>query len=133
MTALLGGHVDITCNSMAVLAPQLDAGKLRGLAVSSKTRLPQYPNIPTTTELGYPDASFEVWFGAFAPAGVPQFAIDVLVPAIEKTFKNTEVIERAKKVGLTPNYMGPEEFKKFLETSVRAAKKAAQDAGLKPK
>jgi|OpeIllAssembly_1097287.scaffolds.fasta_scaffold192832_1 tripartite-type tricarboxylate transporter receptor subunit TctC len=132
MTALLGGHVDISCNTLAVLGPQIAAGKLRALAVTAKTRVPELPNIPTTAELGFPDASFEVWFGAFAPAGVPQSAVQVLVPAVEKTFKSPEVAERAKKIGLTMRYMGPAELSKFLEEAIRTAKKVAQDANIGP-
>jgi tripartite-type tricarboxylate transporter receptor subunit TctC len=105
---------------------------LRALAVTAKTRVPELPNIPTTAELGFPDASFEVWFGAFAPAGVPQSAVQVLVPAVEKTFKSPEVAERAKKIGLTMRYMGPAELSKFLEEAIRTAKKVAQDANIGP-
>jgi len=132
MTALLGGHVDVACNSLSVLSSQVKANKLRGLAISSKKRHPDFPNIPTTTELGFPEASFEIWFGLFGPAGLPQHVVEVLIPVAEKVFKSPEVIERSKKAGLTPEYMGPEEMKKYLEVSIQSAKKVAQDAGIKP-
>ena len=132
MTALLGGHVDISCNTLAVLGPQIAAGKLRALAVTAKTRVPELPNIPTAAELGFPESSFEVWFGAFAPAGLPQSVVQVLIPAVEKTFKSPDVAERAKKVGLTLKYMGPDELAKYLEEAIRAAKKVAQDANIAP-
>ena len=132
MTALLGGHVDVDCNSLSVLSSQVKANKHRGLAISSKKRHPDYPNIPTTTELGFPEASFEIWFGLFGPAGIPQYAVEVLIPVAEKVFKSPEVIERSKKAGMTPDYMGPDEMKKYLEASIQSAKKVAQDAGIKP-
>lgn len=100
------------------------------MAVTSKRRHPDFPNIPTTGELGYPDANFQVWFGLFAPNGVPKLVPNVLIPVVEQVFKNPEVVNRATKIGLTVEYMGPEELGKFLESEIRIAKQVAIDANL---
>ena len=130
LPALLGGHVDLSTISLTTLAPQVKAGKLRGLAVTSKARHPDFPDIPTTTELGYPYADFNVWNGLFAPAGVPQFVLDVLLPVAEKVFKNPEVVNRAKKAGFTVEYMNPEALHKFMESKIEITRKIAKEANL---
>lgn len=130
LPALLGGHVDLATVSLATLGPQVKAGKLRGLAVTSKTRHPDFPDIPTTAELGYPYANFRVWNGLLSPAGVPQSVLDVLIPVAEKVFKTPEVVDRAVKAGFTVEYMNPEELRKFMVTQIETTKKVAIEANL---
>ncbi|MFH1123022.1 MAG: tripartite tricarboxylate transporter substrate-binding protein, partial [Pseudomonadota bacterium] len=93
-------------------------------------RHPDFPDIPTTAELGYPESKFAVWTAVFAPAGVPQQVIDVLAPAVEKIFKKPEVMERAVKLGFEVEYMGPEQLRKHLASEIEVIKKVAEGAGL---
>jgi len=130
MVSVLGGHTDLSSSSLPSLAPQIKAGTLRGLAISTKKRHPDYPNIPTTAEMGYPDVNLAVWMALFAPAGVPKQVIDVLVPAVEKTFKDPEVVQRAVNAGLVVEYLGPEETRKLLESGIQIIKKLAPEADL---
>lgn len=130
MVSLLGGHTDLTSSSLASLKPQLKAGTIRGLAIFTKTRHPEFSNIPTAHELGYPEIILNVWSAVFAPAGVPNDVLDVLVPTVEKTFKDPEVIQRATNAGLIVEYLGPEETRKLLETGFNIVKKLAPEAGL---
>ena len=130
VTALLGGHTDMSSNSLASLSPHLKAGKIRGLAISMKTRHPEFPNIPTTGELKYPDVNFVVWLAVFAPTGVPKQVVDTLIPAVEKAFKAPEVIQRGSNAGLIIDYMGPDETKKLMETGIQLVKQVAAEAGL---
>jgi tripartite-type tricarboxylate transporter receptor subunit TctC len=127
IAGILGGHVDMSSNQISQMIPHIKAGKLRGLAVTSKTRHPEFPDIPTTTELGYPEANIQMWNGVFGPAGLPQPVVSVLVDALEKSFKNPEVIQRAQKAGFSVDYKGPEELSKFLETELRMIEKVAKD------
>ncbi len=131
LPALLGGHVDMSSNTITTLGPQIKAGKLRALAITSKIRDPDYPDIPTTSELGYPEANFLVWLGVFAPAGVSKTVLDVLIPSLENVFKNPEVVQRAKKARFSVEYKGPEEFRKMIESEIETIKKVAKSAGLK--
>lgn len=133
LPALLGGHVDMASLSLATLGPQINAGKLRGLAISSKARHPDFPNIPTTAELGHPYVNLRIWSGIFAPVGVPQSVLDVLVPAVEKVFKHPDIVDRATKAGFTMEYKAPEELRKFIESEIKILEKVAQDAGLAKK
>lgn len=130
LPALLGGHVDMASNTLTTLGPQIAAGKVRGLAITSKKRDPDFPNLPTTAELGFPNVSFSTWFGVFAPAGVPQSVTSVLVPALEKIFKDPDVVKRAEKAQFTVDYKGPDEFRKFIENEMALAAKVAEAAKL---
>ena len=130
LPALLGGHVDLSTISLTTLGPQVKGGKLRALAVTSKVRHPDFPDVPTTTELGYPYADFRVWNGLFAPAGVSQSILDVLIPATEKIFKSPEVVNRATKAGFTVEYMTPNELHKFMESKMEVTRKIAEEANL---
>jgi tripartite-type tricarboxylate transporter receptor subunit TctC len=130
MVSILGGHTDLSSSSLPSLGSQLKAGTLRGLGISTKKRHPDFPNIPTTAEAGYPDVNLAVWMALFVPAGVPQEVIDVLVPAVEKTFKDPDVVQRAANAGLIVEYLGPEETRKLLELGIGIIKKLAPEAGL---
>ena len=133
IAALLGGHVDMTSSGFMTLGPHIKAGRLRPLATVAKNRHPDFPNIPTTAEEGYPYVNFCDWLGVFAPVGVPQQVQDVLVPALEKVFKDPQVSERAKAVFLTPDYKNPQEFRKFIESENLTWGKVYKDAGLSVK
>lgn len=128
--AVLGGHVDLTSSSVASLGKHVKAGKLRALSISSKKRHPDFPDVPTNAELGFPEAGFAVWTGVFAPAGVPKQVIDALVPAVEKAFKNPEVIKRAVNMGMEFEYMGPEELRKNMVSEIKVIKAVAEEAGI---
>lgn len=128
--AILGGHVDLSSSSVASLGKHVQAGKLRALAVSSRNRHPDFPDVPTTTELGYPESSFAVWTGVFAPTGVPKQVIDVLAPAVEKAFKNPEVMKRAVNMSMELEYMGPDQLRKSMESEIRIIKEVAAEAEL---
>jgi tripartite-type tricarboxylate transporter receptor subunit TctC len=69
VTALLGGHVTAILANFAIVSGHISAGKLRALAVASKTRLSDFPNVPTVGEAGYKNFEVGVWFGAVVPAG----------------------------------------------------------------
>jgi tripartite-type tricarboxylate transporter receptor subunit TctC len=130
MASLLGGHTDLSSSSLASLGSQLKAGGLRGLAISTLKRDPDFPNIPTTAELGYPEVNLNVWLALYAPAGVPKQVVDVLVPAVEKAFKDPEVVKRATNANLVVEYLGAAETRKLLESGLATIKRIAPDADL---
>ena len=71
MVAILGGHIDVTANFAAQALPQVRAGKMRMLAVLDEKRNPEFPDVPTAEELGYPVA-LDMWRGVAAPRGTPR-------------------------------------------------------------
>ena len=130
LPALLGGHVDMATSTLATFGPSIKGGKVRVLAVTSEKRHPEFPEIPTTADLGHPYISFYPWIGLLASAGIPTSVQNILVPAIEKVFKNPEVIGRAAKVNVTVEYKGPEEYRKLIAHDIEVLTKVAKEANL---
>ncbi len=128
MTALLGGHVDVAATSVPLAAPHVQAGRLRNLLVSNKLR--EFPDAPTLTELGYPQDLLSPWFALYAPSGVPEEVKKVLVPAIEKAVKNTEVAAKLEKLGAMVQYGSPAELRKLQERDYARARPLVLKLGL---
>jgi tripartite-type tricarboxylate transporter receptor subunit TctC len=112
LTALLGGHVELAIPSFALVQPQLQAGKVRILLTSKK--IPDYPQIPTLTQLGYKRDMSSVWFGFFIPAGVPDPVKKVLASALEKSIKSADVAKTVQTLGALEDYKPAGEFKKAM-------------------
>jgi tripartite-type tricarboxylate transporter receptor subunit TctC len=112
-TALLGGHVDISATVLTPLIPHLEAKKVRLLASSSK--LKDYPDVPTMTELGFPDASRDFWNGFLAPAKTPQPIVEKLSETIRKVINDPAVNAKIVRIGVIPSYQDPNEFGKYLQ------------------
>ena len=76
LTALAAGEVMLGSGSVAVAQPLVAAGKIKPISVAGTKRVPQYPDVPTTVELGYPYAQTSIWYALFAPAGTPAAVLD---------------------------------------------------------
>jgi tripartite-type tricarboxylate transporter receptor subunit TctC len=112
LTALLGGHVEVGIFALGLISPHFEAKKVRLLLTSKK--IPEYPNIPTLTQLGYKRDMSSVWYGFFAPTGVPDPVKKILVSAIEKSIKSADVVNAIQKLGALEDYKTSEEFKKAM-------------------
>jgi tripartite-type tricarboxylate transporter receptor subunit TctC len=112
LTALLGGHVEVAIPSFGLVQPQLQAGKVRILLSSKK--IPEYPQIPTLTQLGYKRDMSSVWFGFFIPPGVPEATKKVLASALEKSIKSADVAKTLQTLGALEDYKPAGEFKKAM-------------------
>jgi tripartite-type tricarboxylate transporter receptor subunit TctC len=128
VTALLGGHVDATVIVNSLASPHVNAGKLRMLLLTGKMR--DYPNVPMITEVGYSRNLLSAWFAWFGPAGISEEAKKVLIPAIEKTTKIPELIQKIEKLGLIVDYRPPEELKKTMMSDYETARDLALKLGL---
>ncbi len=115
MTALLGGHVQVTSSALNTLRPHLQSGALRPLAFFEKTRLSDFPNVPTFLELGYPEG-FSVWYGILAPKGTRQEVVNTLYDAARKviTEHRREIEDQMNKLSLRLDFLGPQEFTKQI-------------------
>src|SRR3954467_1951431 len=94
VTGLLGGEPPIGCMAGSAPMSHIKSGKFRALAVSSAKRLPQLPDVPTLTELGYPGMEDYTWVGIFAPAGTPTDIAQKLNDAVLKAIQSPDVRER---------------------------------------
>ena len=115
VTALLGGHIESTIVAVVLSQPHFKSGKLRGILLDRK--VPDLPDIPTLRDLGYQQDLPVSWFGFFAPAGIPEVAKQVLVPALEKAINNPEVSAKLQKLSYITNYKTPAELKQILAES----------------
>lgn len=126
-TALLGGHVEITCDAFAKVKPHVEAGKFRILLVTNK--LPALPEIPTITDLGYKQSIPTAWFGLYAPAGIPEEAQRILVPAVEKAVRSTK--PKIDQLGNLCEYRSPAETRKLFENEYKLIYDIAGKIGLR--
>jgi tripartite-type tricarboxylate transporter receptor subunit TctC len=128
--AVLGGHVTMGVNVIAAAGPQIKAGTLKGLGITSPKRLPDYPGVPTNAEQGFPQINVSTWLGYLVTAGTPAPVVNILASAFEKAIKSPELIQKAEKAGYVVEYKNPQEFKKYLEEQYAVVSKVVKEAGI---
>src|SRR5256885_5888381 len=115
--ALLGGEVSIAFNIILLPLPQVQAGKLTGLAMASAKRSPLAPQIPTLAELGYP-IDIDTWYGLVAPAGTPKEVVAKLNAETLRIVNLPELKERTRSQGIELAGSTPEQFSAFLKADI---------------
>ena len=125
---LMGGEIHVILTPVAELFAHLKSGRVRPIAVSSDTRTPEFPDIPTIGETvkGF---EFTSWFGAFVPAGTPRPIIDRLNAEIKKALADPDVAAKLSAQTLYPMYMTPEDFTKHLKVDYDRLKQVVKDSG----
>jgi putative tricarboxylic transport membrane protein len=113
LTSLLGGHTDVAALDVSEAAGQLEAGKIRCLALLSEKRSTKFKDIPTTYELGV-KAAFPVWRGLYLAPGAPPDAVKFWSEALQKMVTTPEWKAEREKLGWEPTYKFGEEFNKFV-------------------
>src|SRR5437667_5140346 len=108
VTAVLGGHVEGVVLALGTMTGHLRSGTLRGIVISS--RYPDFPDIPTLSELGYPEQLFGIWVGFFAPANLPAEVTRALVPALERAIRSPAIGAKLKPLGMLMEYSPPEKL-----------------------
>jgi tripartite-type tricarboxylate transporter receptor subunit TctC len=115
MNAVLGGQVDSAFGAYEEMKPMIDAGRLRPLALFSRSRLPGLPNVPTMTEVGVPIV-LDNMKGLMGPAGMPPAVVRYLHDSFRKAMQTAEWKEYVAKSGLTEDYaQGPAFQKEVVE------------------
>lgn len=123
---LINGLVQSTILPSSVAYPQVKGGKLRALANISSRRSEQLPDIPTFTELGYPEATALSWYGFHAPAGTPPEVLRKLEAAVQAATRLPEVKERLANAGGEEAYQSTAEFTAFLKADAEHWEKIAR-------
>ncbi len=131
VTDLLAGQVDMMFDNTPNVLPHVRAGKLKAIAVSSKTRSALAPEVPTVDEAGVPGYDVTVWFGILTVAGTPRDIVQRLNAEIVKIIGSPEVRERFGKSGVEVVAGTPEQFGAFLKSEVARWAKVVQEAGIK--
>jgi tripartite-type tricarboxylate transporter receptor subunit TctC len=129
VTDLVAGEVQVMFVVSTAAVPQIEAGRIRGLAVTSLRRLRAVPHLPTMDEAGVPGFEATAWYGFLAPAGTPPEIVESLYRATVRALGSPEVEQRLRNLGLEPVGSDPRAFAGFIESELAKWAKAARDSG----
>jgi tripartite-type tricarboxylate transporter receptor subunit TctC len=115
---LVGGHVEMGFAGITAQIPLIDAGRLRGIAVSSRERFPAVPKIPTFNESGLPGYESSTWFGLLAPAGTPADVVRKVNAEVGKILARGDIKEKLAGDGQVPGGGTMEDFGKFIRGEI---------------
>ena len=121
MNDLLGGQVDLLCDQTTNTSAYIKSDKVRAYGLTTKTRLPQLPNVPTLNEAGLPGFEVAVWHGLYAPKGTPKAVVDKLSSALQYALADSAVKQRFSDLGTEPvaqNRATPEALRSYLKSEV---------------
>jgi tripartite-type tricarboxylate transporter receptor subunit TctC len=107
---LLGGQIQITAENPGLLAPYIQDGKIRPMLVTSSARLPDLPNVPTLSELGFDGYPTVSWVGIVAPGGTPKAIVSKLNSIINDILRSPTMKASLMRLGFEPQIMSPDEF-----------------------
>ena len=132
LSDLMGGQIDTMFGDFLVVWPQLEAGKLQPVAVTSKTRHKMLPNVPTIAESGYPGFEALSWQGLFAPAATPPAIVEQLNREVNKALASADIQEYFGSRGFTLGGSSATEFRAFVKVEADKWAKIVQASGAKP-
>jgi tripartite-type tricarboxylate transporter receptor subunit TctC len=130
VAAVMAHEVEMTFAGIATGRPQVQAGRIRALAIGGSKRSPLVPDVPTFTELGYPEVETHAWFGLFVPAGTPREAVgrihrDVVAILSDPAFREREIVQK----GYDLVASSPDEFAAYLVRDREARGRAVRISG----
>jgi tripartite-type tricarboxylate transporter receptor subunit TctC len=129
---LVAGQVQLMFDALPAAIGNVRAGKLRVLALTGKTRHPNFPDVPTFAEAGLGDYSPTAWIGLLAPAGTPKAVLDKLGAAMQKaTTQNPALIDKWRSYGGELKAMAPDEFSAFIKSDSAKWAEAIRQAKIK--
>jgi tripartite-type tricarboxylate transporter receptor subunit TctC len=131
LTDVVAGHLPTMFSNISDAMPQAAAGSVRLLAVSSKERAPQLPDVPTVAESGFPDFNVLTWNGLMAPAGTPRDIVDKIAAEIGRAVKDRPFAARLEQYGADPLGNTPAEFSAMVAADTALWANTIQSLGLK--
>ncbi|MEJ8853986.1 tripartite tricarboxylate transporter substrate binding protein [Variovorax robiniae] len=129
ITDLIGGQVQLGFVSISQVAPQVKAGTLHALAVSTPARSPALPDVPTLAESGVPKYSFDAWIALIGPAGLPKAIVDSDYAAVKAAIASPEAQTVLAAQGLTVLNMGPDQAPAFFQAELVKHQKLVKQSG----
>ena len=129
--AVAAGEVDAAMQGLGTVTALIQSGKLRLLAVSTPAPLPQYPAVPTFTEAGMKDFTFNSWFAMVAPAGTPKAVIDRLNDEVKKALNDSATRDKLLSLGVTPRGTSSSDFGVATRNQYEIYRKLIQDKGIR--
>jgi len=130
--ATVAGEINMTFADMAPAVPQVKAGRLRALAVSTEQRSPALPDVPTMADAGIKSWFPQTWWAMSAPKGTPAPIVKRLNGEIEKAMKSPDVQEKFSNLGLTPLHSTPERIAELVKTAMPRMGQVIKSAGIQP-
>src|SRR5438552_15680959 len=128
---LVGGHVQAMISALQTVAPHVQSGRLRMLAVLSAQRSPAFADVPTLKEQGLPDLEVETWYAMFAPAGTPAPVVERLNRDLNDFLKEADVRDVLEKQGLAPEGGAPESLGARVKLDLMRWTRVVKAAGIK--
>ena len=128
---IMGGHVDIVFGSFPLWEQYVRSGKLKAIAVLSRERVPQFPDLAAASET-VPGFEAKTWFGLLAPAGIPKEIVARLNREVARALGDSQVKERLVSRGFDITASFPESFAAFLRQESDISGRLVRDAGIKP-
>ena len=132
MIALVGGEAQIMMATMPVLLPQMKAGRVRALAISSLKRSLLAPELSTIAESGFPGFETDTWYGLFAPAGTPDAIVRRVNADTARVMELPDLKAALQQRGAQPAGGTPEEFARFIQSEIAKWRKAIIAAKVPP-
>jgi tripartite-type tricarboxylate transporter receptor subunit TctC len=131
VTDVVSGRVGLWITPASAAAPQVEAGKLKAIAVTTAERSSIAPNVPTVAESGLPGYDLGLWFGLLAPGGTPKPIVDRLAQLTNDALKTPDLTEPLRKIGMDVVGGTPEEFSSYLSAEVKKATDVAIAANIR--
>ena len=128
---LLGGRINVFNASLETAIPQMKAGAIRTLAISSPQRVPAFPELPTIAESGYPGFDTATWYGVLVPRGTPRDIVTRLSAEITKALDAPDVRERMAANGGATIQTGPKAFETLIKSELAKWSRVIKEAGVK--
>lgn len=129
---VVANEVAFTFGDIAAVLPQIQAGKLKALAVTTAKRVPSLPDVPTVAESGVPGFDVSLWSALFAPAGTPPDVVNALEDEVRRIVSLPEVQAKMKTLGVEPAGTPGAEIPKRISDEIETFRNVAKAAGLEP-
>ena len=129
MQDLLGGQVKVSFAGIPNVLPQIKAGRLRALAVSTPKRSPDLPEVPTVAEAGVPGYQATLWLNLATPLGTPKEIVQRLYAETEKALQDAELQQSFRSAGVEATPLGPQELAAFMQAEYEKWGRVVRDTG----
>lgn len=132
---VIAGHIDVYCDPATGPTPHIQSKTIKGYAITSKTRVPSVPDVPTSAEAGLPAFDVTTWYGLYAPKGTPKPVVASLVTALQTALKDPALVSRFAELSMAPveaERATPEALEAFLKTEIEKWSRIIKAAGIEP-
>ncbi|WP_328702664.1 tripartite tricarboxylate transporter substrate binding protein BugD [Belnapia mucosa] len=132
MQEILSGRIDLMCDQTTNTTEQINSGALKVFSVTTESRIPALPNVPTSAEAGLPEFQVSVWHGLYAPKGTPAAVVQRLSQSLQVALRDERVVARFAELGTTPvaqDRATPEAHRTFWQADIAKWRPIIQAAG----